>query len=109
LARPVGLGSYGECFGQPLFRVEVTQTQLRRLEVVRGAPCGATWALPQRLEGMPVTTALEKIGLATQFFCVADPAGWDPISGRQGDRSPVHLAGELHRAAFIKALSSCNQ
>jgi hypothetical protein len=58
---------------------------------------------------MPVTTALEKIGLAAQFFCVADPAGWDPISGRRGDRSPVHLAGELHRAALIRALDKYNQ
>jgi hypothetical protein len=54
---------------------------------------------------MSVAAALEQIGLAAQFFCVADPAGWDPISGRQGDRSPVHLAGELHRAALVRALT----
>jgi hypothetical protein len=68
--------------------------------VLRGAPCGATWALPQRLEGASVERAMTRIGLEAQFFCVADPAGWDPISGR----SPVHLAGDLHRAALARAL-----
>ena len=82
--------------------------RLQRLAVLRGAPCGATWNLPERLAGLPVETALEKIGLEAQFFCVADPAGWDPISGRQSDRSPVHLAGELHRAALSRALARPN-
>lgn len=70
------------------------------MEVLRGAPCGATWALPERMEGTSVENALTRIGLEAQFFCVADPAGWDPIHGR----SPVHLAGELHRAALTKAV-----
>jgi hypothetical protein len=45
---------------------------------------------------------LEKIGLEAQFFCVTDPAGWDPIGGR----SPVHLAAELHYAALARAIRS---
>ena len=100
MARSVGLGNYGERFGRPRFCATVRQGRLRRLEVIRGAPCGATWALPARLEGLPVETALVNIGLEAQFFCVADPAGWDPISGR----SPIHLAGELHHAALAGAL-----
>ncbi|GEM_PF-3042400 len=41
-----------------------------------------------------------RIGLETQFFCAADPAGWDPIYGK----SPVHFAGDIHNAALQKAL-----
>jgi len=41
-----------------------------------------------------------RIGLETQFFCTANPAGWDPMYGK----SPVHFAGELHKAALLKAL-----
>jgi hypothetical protein len=38
--------------------------------------------------------------LDVQFFCVADPSGWDPIHGR----SPVHLAGKIHQKALSAAL-----
>jgi hypothetical protein len=41
-----------------------------------------------------------RIGLETQYFCSADPSGWDPIHGK----SPVHFAGEVHSAALKRAL-----
>jgi hypothetical protein len=44
--------------------------------------------------------ALVRIGLDVQYFCVADPSGWDPIHGR----SPVHLAGKIHQKALAAAL-----
>jgi hypothetical protein len=49
---------------------------------------------------LSVDEALSRIGLQTQYFCAADPAGWDPVYGK----SPVHLAAEIHRKALIKAL-----
>ena len=48
------------------------------------------------LESISIT----RIGLETQYVCSADPAGWDPIHGK----SPVHLAGDIHRNALIRAL-----
>lgn len=50
---------------------------------------------------MPVEEALVRIGLETQFFCSANPAGWDPLYGK----SPVHFAGEIHKSALAKALA----
>jgi hypothetical protein len=50
--------------------------------------------------GLPVEEAAIRIGLEVQYFCVADPSAWDPISGK----SPVHLAGEFHKAALRRAL-----
>ena len=70
------------------------------IEVVRGAPCGATWEAAKRVEGLLLEEALARIGLETQYFCSADPSGWDPIHGK----SPVHFAGDVHIAAFKKAL-----
>ena len=67
---------------------------------MRGAPCGATWDAAPRIEGLPVGEATVRIGLEVQYFCVADPSAWDPISGK----SPVHLAGEFHKAALKRAL-----
>jgi hypothetical protein len=94
------LGLYGERFGAPEFSVEVADGMIVRIEAVRGAPCGATWEAAARIVGMPLEEAIVRIGLETQFFCVADPAGWDPIYGK----SPVHFAGEIHKAALKRVL-----
>ena len=52
------------------------------------------------MRGLHVSDAVVRIGLEAQFFCSADPAGWDPLWGK----SPVHLAADLHAHAFIKAV-----
>lgn len=70
------------------------------IRVIRGAPCGATWDAAPQVVGLPIEEAAIRIGLEVQYFCVADPAAWDPISGK----SPVHLAGEFHKAALRRAL-----
>lgn len=74
--------------------------KIAEVVVVRGAPCGATWAAAKRLIGHPVDDAVRKIGLETQFFCSADPSGWDPIYGK----SPVHFAGRIHSKELQKAI-----
>jgi thymidylate synthase len=70
------------------------------IKVIRGAPCGATWEAAKRLEGVPVDEAVVRMGLEPQYFCSANPAGWDPIYGK----SPVHFAGDVHSRALSKAL-----
>ena len=74
--------------------------KIDHVNVIRGAPCGATWEAASRIVNLPVDEALVRIGLEVQYFCVADPAGWDPIHGR----SPVHLAGKIHQKALSAAL-----
>ncbi len=80
--------------------METTNGKIDRIQVYRGAPCGATWDAAKRVEGLPVEEAEVRIGLETQYFCAADPSGWDPIYGK----SPVHFAGDVHIAALKKAL-----
>lgn len=70
------------------------------VRVIRGAPCGASWQAARRLIGVDVDEAARKIGLDTQFYCFADPAGWDPIYGK----SPVHFAGRVHSKALSDAI-----
>jgi len=84
----------------PEIKVKVRKGKITELTVVRGAPCGATWRAIAGVLNMPPDEAAVRIGLEAQFFCIADPAGWDPISGK----SRVHLAGEFHHAALLKAL-----
>lgn len=105
LTRHEGLGPYGERYGQPEYRVSVEKGVVQSVETTRGAPCGATWDAAQRIVGLPVEVARIRIGLETQFFCVADPSSWDPISGK----SPVHVAAELHKAALVTALKKAGE
>lgn len=100
LPRDRRLGCYGDRFGAPEFEIEVKGGRIHSITVLRGAPCGASWEAAARLAGSPVEDAAVRMGLEVQFFCTADPSGWDPMYGK----SPVHLAAELHRAAFYRAM-----
>jgi thymidylate synthase len=96
------LGEYGRRFGAPAFKVKVIAEKVAAIEVLRGAPCGATWAAADKMIGRPTVGVATRMGLEVQFFCSADPAGWDPLFGR----SPVHFAGKIHRAALDSALGA---
>ena len=80
--------------------VEIKDGRIEKISVVRGAPCGATWEAVRRVRDLPPDEAIVRIGLEVQYFCSADPAGWDPIHGK----SPVHFAGHIHSAALRRAL-----
>lgn len=84
----------------PELSVEISDGRIARVEVLRGAPCGATWDAARKLLGVAVENAARFIGLEVQFFCSANPAGWDPIHGK----SPVHFAGRVHSRAMQEAL-----
>ncbi len=82
--------------------MEVEDGKIANVKVIRGAPCGATWEVARRLVGHPAEDAARKIGLETQFYCFADPGGWDPIYGK----SPVHFAGKIHSKQLQKAIEA---
>lgn len=95
------LGDYGKMFGAPEFEVEVTEEGIiSDITVLHGAPCGATWEAGRQTIGVSAEEAPIHIGLRTQYFCSANPAGWDVMYGK----SPVHFAGELHAAALKNAI-----
>ncbi len=87
-------------FGTPEFSVKVVGGHITSVRVLRGAPCGATWDAALRVKGLPAQEAIVRIGLEVQYFCIADPSDWDPISVK----SSVHLAGEFHKAALNRDL-----
>lgn len=94
------LSFYGEQFGLPEYRVSLDGKTIRDIAVVRGAPCGATWDALQDYIGCSVEEVLTRLPRQVQYFCSADPSGFDPVSGK----SPVHFAGYVHIAALKKAL-----
>lgn len=100
LGKSEKLGAYGLQFGFPEYRIEVEDGRICRIDVLRGAPCGATWEAVENLIGCDVDEAMSKLPRQVQYNCFANPSGWDPISGK----SPVHYAGYVHRAALKKAI-----
>ncbi len=101
LPKNSGLGDYGEEFGAPEIEVEIENNIITQIKVLRGAPCGATWNAAKKIKNMPVKDALTRFGLEVQFFCTANPAGWDPLWGK----SAVHVAADIHTAvlkAYLK-------
>jgi hypothetical protein len=85
--------------------VKVTGDRITEIEVLQGAPCGATWEAALRILSLPVKEALVRIGLDVQYYCSADPAGWDPVHGK----SPVHVAGKIHQKALKAALGKVSK
>ena len=100
LGRSDKLGIYGEKFGLPEYKVTLEANRIVDICVVRGAPCGATWDALQEYIGCQVNDVLTRLPRQVQYFCSADPSGFDPVSGK----SPVHFAGYVHIAALKKAV-----
>jgi thymidylate synthase len=100
LPRRVELGAYGELFGVPEFQVTVEAGMIAGISVLHGAPCGATWDAAEKTVGVQAEDAAVHMALSVQYFCKANPAGWDVMHGK----SPVHFAAALHKAALENAL-----
>jgi len=100
-----GLGAYGEQFGFPELRIEEEGGRISRIEVLRGASCGATWLAAARVLGLTLAEALTTYPREVQYLCVADPSAFDPLSGK----SSVHYAGDVHAAALKKAAQGESQ
>lgn len=95
------LGEYGKMFGVPEFKVKIIDGKVADISVLHSAPCGATYEAAKQTIGVRVEEAPAHIGLETQFFCKANPAGWDVMHGR----SPVHFSAEIHSVALKNAIN----
>lgn len=100
LGRNKALGEYGGQFGFPEYRVQLKGERIEGLEVIRGAPCGATWKVLDHIVGKDIVTAMSLLPREVQYLCTADPSAFDPVTGK----SKVHYAGYVHRAALQKAI-----
>lgn len=94
------LGQYAKKYGAPDLRAKVQDGRFKNIEVLRGAPCGATWLAAEKVLGMPVEEGITRFGLEVQFNCTANPASWDPLWGK----SPVHTAAHIHSKALEHAV-----
>jgi len=82
--------------------VKIAHRRIASISVIRGASCGATWEVVERLIGTPVEEVLSRIGREVQYLCLADPSAFDPVSGK----SALHFAGKVHMQALAKAIET---
>ena len=100
---PVGVPSidvFAELFGAPGLKVEVIDGKVSGVDVMRGAPCGSTHYMAEKLPDTKVGDALPRAGTLVQIYpCLAS---------RKVDRffgdSPIHVAGKIAEKALEKAL-----
>ncbi len=89
--QPVGDGvidEFATYFGKPVLEIDADK-YIKKVQVVRGAPCGSTWFVADELEGFPVEDAeLESGNKIHNFPCVASMAT-DSVVGD----TILHLAG----------------
>jgi hypothetical protein len=100
---PVGVPSidaFAELFGAPSLKVEVINREVSCVDVLRGAPCGSTHYMAEKLPGTKIGDAKPRAGTLVQIYpCLAS---------RRVDRffgdAPIHVAGKLAEKALEKAL-----
>lgn len=105
LGRLPNLGEYGQQFGLPEFTVRLQGNIITHVDIQRGASCGATWEAMQSIIGLDVATALSTLPREVQYRCIANPAAFDPVSGK----SSLHYAGDVHIAALKKAVRAAEK
>ncbi|MFX0135255.1 MAG: DUF166 domain-containing protein, partial [Candidatus Hodarchaeota archaeon] len=85
--------------GHPEFKIETKEGKISKVDVIRGAPCGATWYVANGIIGETVKEAPQKAALLTQYYCRAS-RGYDIIRGE----GKIHKAGKITMKAFEKAI-----
>ena len=101
---PPGVASideFAEVFGVPLLKIEVGEGRVESVEVLKGAPCGSTWFMAEKLVGVEVSEAGARAGTYVQIYpCLASRY----IERLLGD-APIHVAGHIAERAVEKALN----
>ena len=100
--KPVGdkyIDRFSEVFGKPELEIKADKL-IRNIEVKRGAPCGSTWFVAEKLENIPVDEAeFEAGGRYHNYPCLASMS----VDSQVGD-TILHLAGYKIKEAVKKEL-----
>lgn len=103
--KPVGVppvDEFARIFGSPRLEIAVEGRKISRVDVVRGAPCGSTWYVAERLPRTRVEEAAARAAILVQIYpCLASRR----IERLLGD-APIHVAGHLAEKAVEDALKS---
>lgn len=91
---------FARIFGSPHLRLEAEEGTVKRVEVLRGAPCGSTWYMVERLPGSRVDEAGERAATLVQIYpCLASRRIEHPFSD-----APIHVAARIVKKGVDDAL-----
>lgn len=100
---PVGIppvDQFARIFGSPELEVTIEDGVVKTVGVMRGAPCGSTWYLAEKLPGTKVDEAAERGALLVQTYpCLASRR-----INRFFSDAPIHVAGRIASKAVDSAL-----
>lgn len=93
------IDQFAEKFGKPKLIVDADDL-IKKIEVVRGSPCGSTWYIAENLEGIPAEEADFESGNKLHNYPCLSSMATDPVAGD----TIMHLAGYQIKEAFNRAL-----
>ncbi len=100
---PVGdrhIDEFARVFGSPYLEIKSEGGVVERIDVIRGAPCGSTWFMAEKIVGTKAYEAGAKAGALVQIYpCLASRR----VERLLGD-APIHVAGRIVKKAVEKAL-----
>ncbi|MBW6469819.1 MAG: DUF166 domain-containing protein [Methanosarcinaceae archaeon] len=86
-------------FGSPILDIKTHDGKVVDVNVIRGAPCGSTWKMAEKLIGTSVSDAPARAGLLIQQY---------PCRAVRGKLGGIHESALIHKKAVEKALISEN-
>lgn len=82
-------------FGSPVLDIKTHDGKVVDVNVIRGAPCGSTWKMAQKLIGTSVSDAPARAGLLIQQY---------PCRAVRGKLGGIHESAQIHKKAVERAL-----
>jgi hypothetical protein len=93
---------FAKYFGRPELDIELDKEKIKRVAVIRGAPCGCTPYVADGLVGIWERDAVEKAGLLHhQYPCLSTM-----VMDQEFEDTLMHRAGLMTKLAAEKALKS---
>ncbi len=87
--------------GTPELEISLSEDKVSEVRVIRGAPCGSTWYMADKLKGVNVKEAPSMAGLLVQQY---------PCRAVRGTHGGIHESAEVHKRAVERALlDECNR
>lgn len=105
---PIGvppIDEFAQIFGSPRLSLETEGNTVRCVDVLRGAPCGSTWFMAERLPGSKVEEASARAATLIQIYpCLASRR-----IERLFSDALIHSAAHLVQRAVEDALKERNE
>jgi hypothetical protein len=94
------IDEFAELFGAPSIEFEDKEGTLKTIKVLRGAPCGSTWYMAEKLKGIKSEEAPEKAATYVQIYpCLASRR----VERILGD-APIHIAAYMAANAVKRSI-----